>query len=80
MEKDADIVFTPIPAGKHARSVLFYRASWFVYCRALRHAYMHSGGSDPAIVAQMIDLQAEAQSLEKNQPAAASKAKKKSKD
>lgn len=41
---------------------------------------MQSGGSDPAIVAQMIDLQAEAQSLEKNQPAeAASKAKKKSK-
>uniref|UniRef100_A0A3Q1JDQ1 Coiled-coil domain containing 17 n=1 Tax=Anabas testudineus TaxID=64144 RepID=A0A3Q1JDQ1_ANATE len=38
---------------------------------ALRHAYMQSGGSDPAIVAQMIDLQAEAQSLEKNQPAAA---------
>ncbi|XP_026201518.1 coiled-coil domain-containing protein 17 [Anabas testudineus] len=45
--------------------------------KALRHAYMQSGGSDPAIVAQMIDLQAEAQSLEKNQPAAAAKAKKK---
>lgn len=40
---------------------------------------MQSGGSDPAIVAQMIDLQAEAQSLEKNQPATAGKAKKKSK-
>lgn len=40
---------------------------------------MQSGGSDPAIVAQMIELQAEAQSLEKNQPATAGKAKKKSK-
>ncbi|KAK2835200.1 hypothetical protein Q5P01_015684 [Channa striata] len=34
--------------------------------KALRHAYMQSGGSDPAIVAHMIDLQAEAQSLERN--------------
>uniref|UniRef100_A0A8C4HP84 Coiled-coil domain-containing protein 17 n=1 Tax=Dicentrarchus labrax TaxID=13489 RepID=A0A8C4HP84_DICLA len=41
--------------------------------QALRQAYMQSGGSDPAIVARMIDLQAEAQSLEKNQPAAAGK-------
>ncbi|XP_051233110.1 coiled-coil domain-containing protein 17 isoform X5 [Dicentrarchus labrax] len=41
--------------------------------KALRQAYMQSGGSDPAIVARMIDLQAEAQSLEKNQPAAAGK-------
>ncbi|KAM9358401.1 coiled-coil domain-containing protein 17 [Symphorus nematophorus] len=41
--------------------------------KALRLAYMQSGGSDPAIVARMIDLQAEAQSLEKNQPAAAGK-------
>ncbi|XP_076581937.1 coiled-coil domain-containing protein 17 [Chaetodon auriga] len=39
--------------------------------KALRQAYMQSGGSDPAIVARMIDLQAEAQSLEKNQAAAA---------
>uniref|UniRef100_A0A3Q3S375 Uncharacterized protein n=1 Tax=Mastacembelus armatus TaxID=205130 RepID=A0A3Q3S375_9TELE len=45
--------------------------------RALRQAYMQSGGSDPSIVAQMIDLQAEAQSLEKNQPTATTKAKKK---
>ncbi|XP_069560950.1 coiled-coil domain-containing protein 17-like [Brachyistius frenatus] len=45
--------------------------------KALRQAYMQSGGSDPAIVAQMTDLQAEAQSLEKNQPAAAAKARKK---
>nr|XP_046248214.1 coiled-coil domain-containing protein 17 [Scatophagus argus]XP_046248215.1 coiled-coil domain-containing protein 17 [Scatophagus argus] len=39
--------------------------------KALRQAYMRSGGSDPAIVAQMIDLQAEAQSLEKSQAVAA---------
>ncbi|XP_008298098.1 coiled-coil domain-containing protein 17 [Stegastes partitus] len=45
--------------------------------QALRQAYMQSGGSDPATVAQLIDLQAEAQSLEKNQPAAPSKARKK---
>ncbi|AWP10622.1 putative coiled-coil domain-containing protein 17 [Scophthalmus maximus] len=38
---------------------------------ALRRAYTQSGGSDPAIVAQMIDLQAEAQSLEKNEAASA---------
>ncbi|GAA6221346.1 coiled-coil domain-containing protein 17 isoform X1 [Lates japonicus] len=44
---------------------------------ALRQAYMQSGGSDPAIVAQMIHLQAEAQCLEKNQPAASAKARKK---
>lgn len=48
-------------------------------CRALWQAYMQSGGSDPAIVAQMVDLQAEAQSLEKNQPATAGEAKMKSK-
>lgn len=36
---------------------------------------MQSGGSDPDIVAQMIDLQAEAQSQEKNQPAAGGKSK-----
>ncbi len=36
---------------------------------------MQSGGADPAIVARMIDLQAEAQSLEKNKPAAAGKSK-----
>ncbi|KAI3368535.1 hypothetical protein L3Q82_025544, partial [Scortum barcoo] len=43
--------------------------------KALRQAYMQSGGSDPTIVAQMIDLQAEAQSLEKekNQPAVVDK-------
>lgn len=34
---------------------------------------MQSGGSDPAIVARMVDLQAEARSLEENQPAAAGK-------
>ncbi|KAF0041838.1 hypothetical protein F2P81_005370 [Scophthalmus maximus] len=38
---------------------------------ALRRAYTQSGGSYPAIVAQMIDLQAEAQSLEKNEAASA---------
>lgn len=43
----------------------------FLYCRALRQVYMRSGGSHPAIVARMIDLQAEAQVLEKRQPAAA---------
>eukprot|EP00064_Thunnus_orientalis_P016240 superscaffoldBa00003170_g16304 len=47
--------------------------------QALRQAYMQSGGSDPAIVAHMIDLQAEAQSLEKNQPATAAKDRKKEK-
>ncbi|KAM7409808.1 hypothetical protein PAMA_001349 [Pampus argenteus] len=47
--------------------------------RALQQAYMQSGGSDPVIVAQMIDLQAEAQSLEKNQPATATKTRKKEK-
>ena len=36
---------------------------------------MRSGGSDPAIVARMIDLQAEAQSLEKTRPASAGKSK-----
>ncbi|XP_045905933.1 coiled-coil domain-containing protein 17 [Micropterus dolomieu] len=41
--------------------------------KALRQAYIHSGRSDPAILARMIDLQVEAQSLEKNQSAAASK-------
>ncbi|XP_041791224.1 coiled-coil domain-containing protein 17 [Chelmon rostratus] len=41
--------------------------------KALRRAYMQSGGSDPAIVARMVDLQAEARSLEENQPAAAGK-------
>ncbi|KAE8293788.1 Coiled-coil domain-containing protein 17 [Larimichthys crocea] len=41
--------------------------------KALRQAYMQSGGSDPAIVARMIDLQVEAQSLEKNQSATAVK-------
>ncbi|KAF7656559.1 hypothetical protein LDENG_00039490 [Lucifuga dentata] len=45
--------------------------------KALQLAYMQSGGLDPAIVAQLIDLQAEAQSLEKNQSAAADKARKK---
>ncbi|XP_036970677.1 coiled-coil domain-containing protein 17 isoform X2 [Acanthopagrus latus] len=41
--------------------------------KALRRAYMQSGGSDPAIVARMIDLQAEAKSLEKTQPASSGK-------
>lgn len=50
------------------------------WSRALQLAYMQSGGADPAIVAQLIDLQAEAQGLEKNQSAAAAaKARKKSK-
>uniref|UniRef100_A0A671Y3M8 Coiled-coil domain containing 17 n=1 Tax=Sparus aurata TaxID=8175 RepID=A0A671Y3M8_SPAAU len=49
--------------------------SWCLCCRALRRAYMQSGGSDPAIVARMIDLQAEAQSLEKTRPASAGKSK-----
>ncbi|XP_053286777.1 coiled-coil domain-containing protein 17 [Pleuronectes platessa] len=40
--------------------------------KALRLTYMQSGGSDPAVVAQMTDLQAEAQSLEENHGAAAS--------
>ena len=39
---------------------------------------MQSGGSDPAMMAQMIDLQAEAESLEKKQ--AGGEAIKKSKD
>lgn len=47
------------------------------WCRALQRAYMQSGGSDPAIMAQMINLQKEAQSLERNQPATAAKARKK---
>uniref|UniRef100_A0A668AJX9 Coiled-coil domain containing 17 n=1 Tax=Myripristis murdjan TaxID=586833 RepID=A0A668AJX9_9TELE len=38
-----------------------------LWSRSLRQAYMQSGGSDPAIVAQIIDLQAEAQTLEQNQ-------------
>ncbi|XP_056271001.1 uncharacterized protein ccdc17 [Pseudoliparis swirei] len=37
--------------------------------KALWRAYSRSGGSDPDIVAQMMDLQAEAQSLEENPPA-----------
>ncbi|XP_022622142.1 coiled-coil domain-containing protein 17 [Seriola dumerili] len=45
--------------------------------KALQQAYVQSGGSDPVIVAQMIDLQAQAQSLETNQPAASTKARKK---
>ncbi|XP_032382106.1 coiled-coil domain-containing protein 17 [Etheostoma spectabile] len=44
--------------------------------KALWQAYIQSGGSDPAIEAQMIALQAKAQSLEENQPATG-KAKKK---
>ncbi|XP_070765069.1 coiled-coil domain-containing protein 17-like [Enoplosus armatus] len=43
--------------------------------KALRRTYVQSGGSDPAIVARMIDLQAEAQSLEEDQSAAAGKSK-----
>ncbi|KAM9848856.1 coiled-coil domain-containing protein 17 [Aulostomus maculatus] len=42
--------------------------------QALQQAYMQSGGSDPVIVAQMTDLQVEAQNLERNQPAAAAAA------
>ncbi|XP_056234600.1 coiled-coil domain-containing protein 17 [Seriola aureovittata] len=45
--------------------------------KALQQAYVQSGGSDPVIVAQMIDLQSQAQSLEKNQSAASTKARKK---
>ncbi|XP_046906009.1 coiled-coil domain-containing protein 17 [Hypomesus transpacificus] len=36
--------------------------------RALRLAYMQSGGSDPAVLAQIHDLQAEAHTLEQAQP------------
>ncbi|XP_060934148.1 coiled-coil domain-containing protein 17 [Limanda limanda] len=39
--------------------------------KALRQTYLQSGGSDPAVVAQMTDLQAEAQNLEENHTAAA---------
>ncbi|XP_034438823.1 coiled-coil domain-containing protein 17 isoform X2 [Hippoglossus hippoglossus] len=42
--------------------------------KALRQTDSQSGGSDPAIVAQMTDLQAEAQSLEGNHSAAAAAA------
>ncbi|XP_035813588.1 coiled-coil domain-containing protein 17 [Amphiprion ocellaris] len=45
--------------------------------KALRQLYMQSGGSDPAVVTELTDLQAQAQSLEKDRPAAASKARKK---
>ncbi|XP_051803590.1 coiled-coil domain-containing protein 17 [Acanthochromis polyacanthus] len=45
--------------------------------KALQQVYMQSGGSDPAVVTELIDLQAQAQSLEKDRPAAASKAGKK---
>ncbi|TNN34835.1 hypothetical protein EYF80_054995 [Liparis tanakae] len=37
--------------------------------KALRRAYSRSGGSDPDLVAQMMDLQAEAQRVEENPPA-----------
>ncbi|XP_029988573.1 coiled-coil domain-containing protein 17 [Sphaeramia orbicularis] len=47
--------------------------------KALRQAYLQSGGSDPAIVAQMIDLQAEAQSLEKSPPSVAPLARRRKK-
>ncbi|XP_053178991.1 coiled-coil domain-containing protein 17 [Scomber japonicus] len=47
--------------------------------KALRQAYIQSGGSDPTIVAQMINLQKEAQSLERNQPATATETSKKEK-
>ena len=41
---------------------------WLFWCdRALRLAYMQSGGSDPAVLAQMHDLQAEAHTLEQAQ-------------
>ncbi|XP_068176400.1 coiled-coil domain-containing protein 17-like [Antennarius striatus] len=39
--------------------------------QALGTVYVESGGSDPAILAQMIELQVEAQSLEKKKPASA---------
>ncbi|XP_062251613.1 coiled-coil domain-containing protein 17 [Platichthys flesus] len=42
--------------------------------KALRQTYMQSGGSDPAVMAQMTDLQAEAQRLEENHGAAAASA------
>ncbi|XP_054458918.1 coiled-coil domain-containing protein 17 [Anoplopoma fimbria] len=45
--------------------------------KALWQAYMQSSGSDPAIVAQMIDLQVEARSLENKQPATSSESEKK---
>ncbi|XP_029905621.1 coiled-coil domain-containing protein 17 [Myripristis murdjan] len=45
--------------------------------KSLRQAYMQSGGSDPAIVAQIIDLQAEAQTLEQNQQGPTAKTRRK---
>ncbi|XP_071342546.1 coiled-coil domain-containing protein 17-like [Trachinotus anak] len=45
--------------------------------KALRQAYVQAGGTDPEIVAQMTELQAEAQSLEKNHPAGSARAGKK---
>uniref|UniRef100_W5MFJ1 Coiled-coil domain containing 17 n=1 Tax=Lepisosteus oculatus TaxID=7918 RepID=W5MFJ1_LEPOC len=44
--------------------------------RALRLAYMQSGGADPAILAQMHDLQAEAHTLERAGPKAEHRQKK----
>ncbi|XP_058494872.1 coiled-coil domain-containing protein 17 isoform X2 [Solea solea] len=45
--------------------------------KALRQAYVHSGGSDPGIIAQMVDLQTEAQSVERNQATASAEARRK---
>ncbi|KAG7513659.1 hypothetical protein JOB18_013522 [Solea senegalensis] len=45
--------------------------------KALRQAYVHSGGSDPGIIAQMVDLQTDAQSVEKNQATASAEARRK---
>ncbi|XP_066548399.1 coiled-coil domain-containing protein 17 [Amia ocellicauda] len=47
--------------------------------RALRLAYMQAGGSDPVILAQMHDLQAEAHTLERTGPRAEHRGKKKKK-
>ncbi|XP_076010528.1 coiled-coil domain-containing protein 17 [Genypterus blacodes] len=51
----------------------------YAQIKALQLAYMQSGGADPDIVSQLIDLQAEAHGLEKNQSAAAKARKKKMK-
>ncbi|KAM3876363.1 coiled-coil domain-containing protein 17 [Diretmus argenteus] len=45
--------------------------------KALLLAYTQSGGSDATVLAQMFDLQAEAQTLEQNQPGAGAKARRK---
>lgn len=48
--------------------------------RALRLAYMQSGGSDPEVLAHMHDLQAEALTLEQTKPKADIRTKERSKE